>query len=88
VPRALALLLLAGTAAGQTADSWFRVAALYHQRLQDAGIGGSSLMVVRNGAIVHKAFEGFQDLERRRPVDEETIYHWASITKTFRARRT
>ena len=83
MPRALALLLLAGTVAGQTADPWSRVAALYHQRLQDAGIAGSSLMVVRNGAIVHKAFEGFQDLERRRPVDEETIYHWASITKTF-----
>ena len=64
-------------------DTWQRVAARYHQRLQDAGIAGSSLMVVRNGAVVHKAFEGFQDLDAKRPVDEETIYHWASITKTF-----
>jgi len=64
-------------------DPWQRVAARYHQRLQDAGIVGSSLMVVRNGAVVHKAFEGFQDLDAKRPVDEETIYHWASITKTF-----
>lgn len=64
-------------------DAWQRVAARYHQRLQDAGIAGSSLMVVRNGAVVHKAFEGFQDLDAKRPVDEETIYHWASITKTF-----
>jgi CubicO group peptidase (beta-lactamase class C family) len=68
-----------------TGDSvaWQRVAARYHQRLQDAGIAGSSLMVVRNGAVVHQAFEGFQDLDAKRPVDEETIYHWASITKTF-----
>jgi CubicO group peptidase (beta-lactamase class C family) len=64
-------------------DAWQRVAARYHQRLQDAGIAGSSLMVVRNGAVVHKAFEGFLDLDAKRPVDEETIYHWASITKTF-----
>ena len=84
MPRALALLiLLAGTVAGQTGDPWSRVAALYHQRVRDAGIAGSSLMVVQNGAIVHKAFEGFQDLDARRAVDEATIYHWASITKTF-----
>ncbi len=83
MPRALAVLLLAATVAGQAGDPWSRVAALYHQRLQDAGIAGSSLMVVQNGAIVHEAFEGFQDLDRKRPVDEETIFHWASITKTF-----
>jgi CubicO group peptidase (beta-lactamase class C family) len=83
VPRALALLLLAGTVAGQAADPWSRVAALYRQRVHEAGIVGSSLMVVQNGGIIHKAFVGFQDLDRRRPVDEETIYHWASITKTF-----
>jgi len=66
-----------------TPDPWGRVAALYHRRVQEAGIVGSSLMVVRNGVVVHKAFEGFQDLDAKRPVDEETIYHWASITKTF-----
>lgn len=67
----------------QTGDPWSRVAALYHRRVQEAGIAGSSLMMVRNGAVVHKAFEGLQDFDAKRPVDEETIYHWASITKTF-----
>jgi CubicO group peptidase (beta-lactamase class C family) len=64
-------------------SGWTRVAALYHQRVQDAGIVGSSLMFVRDGAVAHQAFEGFQDLDRKRPVDAETIYHWASITKTL-----
>jgi len=64
-------------------DPWSRVAALYRQRLQQTGIVGSSLMVVRNGDVVHKAFEGYQDLATKRAVDESTIYHWASITKTF-----
>jgi CubicO group peptidase (beta-lactamase class C family) len=68
------------TAAG---DGWSKVAVLYHQRLQDAGIVGSSVMFVRNGAVVHQAFEGFQDLASKRPVDADTIFHWASITKTF-----
>ena len=40
-------------------------------------------MVVRDGAVVHKAFEGYQDLATKRAVDENTIYHWASITKTL-----
>ena len=41
------------------------------------------MMFVKDGAVTHKAFEGYQDRSTRRPVDEDTIYHWASITKTF-----
>lgn len=83
--RTLAALVILSAFALQSApaDSWSKVSAVYHQRLQDAGIVGSSLMYVRDGAVVHKAFEGFQDLEAKRRVDEDTIYHWASITKTF-----
>src|SRR5262245_20184987 len=58
-------------------------AAVYRQRVRDAGIVGSSLMVVKDGVVAAKAFEGYQDLATKRPVDEQTIYHWASITKTF-----
>ena len=29
------------------------------------------------------AVDGYQDLDAKRPVDRDTIYHWASITKTF-----
>jgi CubicO group peptidase (beta-lactamase class C family) len=84
--RALsALLLLAALTVqpGPAGDAWSRIAALYHQRLQQIGIVGSSLVFVRNGAVAHTAFEGHQDHATKRPVDEETIYHWASITKTF-----
>src|SRR4051812_10796304 len=73
-----AVLLIQGAA-----DPWSRVEALYRQRVQDAGIVGSSLLVVRNGAVVHKASVGYQDLDAKRPVDDATIFHWASITKTF-----
>jgi CubicO group peptidase (beta-lactamase class C family) len=64
-------------------DQWARITSFYRQRLQEAGIVGSSLMVVKGGAVVAKAFDGYQHLETRRLVDEHTIYHWASITKMF-----
>ena len=40
-------------------------------------------MFVTGGAVAAKAFEGYQDLASKRPVDEDTVFHWASITKTF-----
>jgi CubicO group peptidase (beta-lactamase class C family) len=71
----------AGTAAIETA--WPKIVAFYHDRLQQAGIVGSSLVVVKDGRVAARQFDGYQDLDARRPVDAETIYHWASITKTF-----
>lgn len=84
--RALIPALLASALAFQpapAADAWSRVATVYRQRVQQAGIVGSSLMFVKEGRVVHKAFEGYQDRDARRNVDEDTIFHWASITKTF-----
>jgi len=64
-------------------DPSSRVAAVYRQRVEQAGIVGSSLMFVKNGSIALKQFVGYQDLATKRPVDEDTIYHWTSITKTL-----
>ena len=81
VPAVLAAVLALQPAAG--GDAWSRVASFYRQRVQAAGIVGSGLMFVKEGRVVHKAFEGFRDRDTRRSVDEDTIFHWASITKTF-----
>jgi CubicO group peptidase (beta-lactamase class C family) len=79
--------VLAIAALGQSATpaphGFAPVAALFHQRTQEAGIVGSGLMFVKDGSVAAKAFEGYQDLNAKRPIDEDTIYHWASITKTF-----
>ena len=69
--------------AAPATDRWSQIAAVYHRRVQETGIAGSGLMFVKDGVVVHRAFEGFQDLDAKRPVDEDTIFHWASITKTF-----
>jgi len=62
---------------------WADVVQGYRAALGRAGIVGSSLMIVRDGRIVARANEGRQDREAGAPVTDDTIYHWASITKTF-----
>ena len=72
---------------------WPAVVDGYREAVRKSGIAGSSLLIVRDGKIVARHNEGFQDLSvsaepgaaRRAavPVTDGTIYHWASITKTF-----
>lgn len=64
-------------------DGWSGTAAYYRQQVEEAGIVGSSLVMVRDGEVVADEHVGFQDLTARTPVDRDTIFHWASITKTF-----
>ena len=77
---ALAAIPPAGRSAGTGYDT---VIAGYRAALKKSGIVGSSLMILRDGAIVAHAEEGMQNADRQEPVTAETIYHWASITKTF-----
>jgi len=52
---------------------------------KDNGIVGSSLAIVQDGLEISRLSVGMADVERRHPVDDQTIFHWASITKTFTA---
>lgn len=72
----------AGASAGW-ADTWSQTLAFYRQQLQQHGIVGSSLLVMKDGQVLAHDVEGLQDRDARKPVDERTIYHWGSITKTF-----
>ena len=80
---AAALMCFVGTATAGPPAGWTQVLDGYRQLLRQAGIAGSSLMIVRDGAIVARDTEGFQDLSRKTATTDATIYHWASITKTF-----
>ena len=83
----IALTLLAALTQAQApatgGDKWARIAALHARRVQEVGIVGSSLVFVADGRVAHKTVVGYQDRATRRPVDDETIYHWASVTKTL-----
>ncbi len=55
----------------------------YRSALREGGFVGSSFYFVRDNRVAAREFYGLADAGRGVPVDEETIYHWASITKTL-----
>jgi CubicO group peptidase (beta-lactamase class C family) len=57
----------------------------YRQRVADARVVGSSFALVRDGRVLSRINQGVADRERQHAVTDDTIYHWASITKTFTA---
>jgi CubicO group peptidase (beta-lactamase class C family) len=83
VAAALTALVAHQPSAAPAPAGWPLVVEGYRRALEKGGIVGSSLMIVKDGEIVARQNEGLQNLERREPVTNDTIYHWASITKTF-----
>jgi CubicO group peptidase (beta-lactamase class C family) len=85
-PWLLLTLLLANPASagerafGKALDA-FRT--FHRDEMRKGGIAGSSFYVVRDGGIVVADHRGLQDADANVPVDAQTIYHWASITKTM-----
>lgn len=65
--------------------AWDRLVAGWRADAEAAGIVGASLALVHEGRLERLETHGAADLGASRPVDEHTIYHWASITKTFTA---
>ena len=88
---AVFLLLCASAAAGAAVpktDPALKKAltdfsAFYAQALKETGITGSSFMLDHGGRILLEEYHGLANIEKNQPVDRDTIYHWASITKTF-----
>lgn len=84
---ALLLLALAATPAAaqdrglDKAVAEFR--ALHRAEVAKAGIAGSSFYLIRDGRTVVADHIGEQDADAHVPVDAQTIYHWASITKSM-----
>lgn len=83
---AAALVLMASpVAAEQTRfDAALREFREQHRaETSRAKIAGSSFYVVRDGRTVVADHLGEQDADAHVPVDADTIYHWASVTKTM-----
>lgn len=88
----LAALLLSVTAAAQAGsessrfnDAWRSVIARFEQRLTNEKVVGGAIVFTSREHGRHSAYFGVQDLESKVPVNDATIFHWASITKTFTA---
>jgi CubicO group peptidase (beta-lactamase class C family) len=56
----------------------------YLKRIIDQGeVAGAGAAIIRHGEEAYRKSFGFQDLERRIPLDNETIYRIYSMSKTF-----
>ncbi|MGE3527081.1 MAG: serine hydrolase domain-containing protein [Gemmatimonadales bacterium] len=82
---AVCLLGAGGPAAAQAGPSWQDLRTFYQQTAQREGIIGGSLLLIQGGRTIGPAPYGMADLASGRAVDSNTIFHWASITKTFTA---
>ncbi len=56
---------------------------LYEKELKENGVVGSSFVFLRDNKVVADYRYGSANLAKARPVDANTIYHWASNTKPF-----
>jgi len=65
------------------ADKFTKFKEAYLKEVKDAGIVGSSFVFLKDGKTVAELHYGSANLEKKQPVDADTIYHWASNTKPF-----
>jgi CubicO group peptidase (beta-lactamase class C family) len=64
-------------------EAWSDVAAFFHDAARDRGVVGGSLWFVRHGQVLARELHGHADLAAGRAVTDETVFHWASNTKTL-----
>ena len=80
----LSVLLLNGiTGQGQTREALNQFKSFYHQKLTDNQIAGSMVVILKEGKTVFSDHHGKANLETGQELNMGSIFHWASITKTF-----
>ena len=65
------------------ASAWADVTKTLHTECEQNGVVGGSLMFVQGGDVLGFEAHGFADRGHDRRVDRNTIFHWASCTKTL-----
>jgi len=82
---ALLTLLAQPVAAASVRSEFASVAAEFEAAARKEHVVGGTLVLVDNGRTIAEHRFGMADEARGQPIDADTIYHWASITKTFTA---
>lgn len=77
----LALVLFSATALAQFPGDAYK--KFYEDGLKQNGIVGSSIVVLDHNKPVFRDMYGFQNLETKQPIDDNSTFHWASVSKTF-----
>ena len=81
--RPLILLSIFATFMNAQTDDFPAFKDLFEKELKQAGIVGGSFVFLKDGKLIASDYYGSANLAKNQPVDENTIYHWASNTKPF-----
>lgn len=57
----------------------------FNQQLNENEVVGGALLLLEGDEVEFNSYQGFADLSEQRKIDQHTIFHWASITKTLTA---
>jgi CubicO group peptidase (beta-lactamase class C family) len=83
----LCVFISTGSAIGQSPKgfdkTWKAADDYFRSSLEKNRVVGGALVFVEKGKVIGDSYVGKADLESNRNVDANTIFHWASITKTF-----
>jgi len=86
IPTFACIFLIFTTVNAQTDKfpaAWEKFRAQYLAELKAAGVVGSSFVFLKDNKVIAHEYYGSANLAKNQPVDENTIYHWASNTKPF-----
>ncbi len=82
---AFALALVPATSFAQNGARFSDLKSFFTQSVAEEGIVGAGLYILGPNGVIDSAFVGFADRDAGRKTNGATIWHWASITKTFTA---
>ena len=84
---AAAVLIAASSLYAQTmdkaADALKKFDAFYQKGMKDYQIVGGGVVIVHDEKVVDQQTYGMAHVANKYPVDKDTIFHWASVTKTL-----
>src|SRR5215470_12817113 len=83
--HAAAFLLAPALAAAQTPTDWPSFTKLFQSYVDSDRVVGASVALIKNGRVVNQLNTGFADRTASVRTDDQTIYHWGSITKALTA---
>ena len=81
----LSITMITSAQSGNFENRWQTVQEFYQDKAEEYQIAGGALLFLEGGEISGAVMHGLADISEGRQVDNETIFHWASITKTFTA---
>jgi CubicO group peptidase (beta-lactamase class C family) len=80
-----ALLVAPSLAAAQTPPAWSAFAKAFEAYVDSDRVVGAGAVFMKGGVVVARVNTGFADKAANVHTDDQTIYHWGSITKALTA---